>query len=280
MVFLTRRTGFSAAHRYYLPDLSDDENAALYGPCSNPHGHGHDYTVDVTVRGEVDPRTGMVVNISQLKPILQAVIVEPLDREFLSIRHPVCRGNVPTSENLVRILWDGLEHALAAAHLPAQMHRLHLAENDVLSVDCCRRDSEPMVLLTRSYEFCAAHRLHSPHLSDEENQALFDKCNNPYGHGHNYRVEITVQGDVDARTGLMVNLNDLDRIVEEEVVRRYDHRNLNAEAEEFRELNPSSENLVKVIWRRLERRLLSPTLYKVCVRETDRNVFSYYGEGE
>jgi 6-pyruvoyltetrahydropterin/6-carboxytetrahydropterin synthase len=280
MVFLTRRTGFSAAHRYYLPDLSDSENDALYGPCANPHGHGHDYTVDVTVRGETDPRTGMVVNIAALKPILQAVVVEPLDREFLSIRHPVCRGKVPTSENLVRVLWDGLEHALAAAHVPAALHRVHLAENAVLSVDCCRRDSVPMVLLTRTYEFCAAHRLHSPHLSDEENQALFDKCNNPYGHGHNYRVEVTVQGDVDPRTGLMVNLNDLDRIVDEEVVRRYDHRNLNAEAEEFRELNPSSENLVKVIWRRLERRLLSPTLYKVCVRETDRNVFSYYGEGE
>jgi 6-pyruvoyltetrahydropterin/6-carboxytetrahydropterin synthase len=137
-----------------------------------------------------------------------------------------------------------------------------------------------MVLLTRTYEFSAAHRLHSIQLSDEENLELFGKCNNPYGHGHNYRLEITLQGEVDPRTGLMLDLGTLDQIVREEILSRYDHHNLNADLEEFRELNPTSENLVKVIWRRLERRLISPALYKVTVRETDRNVFAYYGEGE
>ena len=141
-----------------------------------------------------------------------------------------------------------------------------------------------MVLLTRTYEFSAAHRLHSVYLSEDENLEIFGKCNNPYGHGHNYKVEVTIQGDVHSRTGLLVHLAELDAIVQEEVLDRYDHRNLNADTEEFRELNPTSENLVKVIWRRLEKRLdshlVGPTLYKVCVRETDRNVFSYYGEGE
>ena len=99
-------------------------------------------------------------------------------------------------------------------------------------------------------------------------------------HGHNYRVEVTVQGKVDERTGLMVDLRHLDQIVQEEVIRRYDHRNLNMDAVEFRELNPTSENLAKVIWRRLERRLIGTSLYKVAVLETDRNCFAYYGEGE
>ena len=137
-----------------------------------------------------------------------------------------------------------------------------------------------MVLLTRTYEFSAAHRLHSAALSDEENLELFGKCNSPYGHGHNYKLDVTVQGKVDERTGMMVDLATLDRIVEEEVVRRYDHRNLNHDCEEYRELNPTSENVVKVIWRRLERRLIGPALYKVALRETDRNCFAYYGEGE
>jgi 6-pyruvoyltetrahydropterin/6-carboxytetrahydropterin synthase len=280
MVFLTRRATFSAAHRYFLPDLTPEENARLYGACANPHGHGHDYVVDITVRGELDERTGLVVNITHLKPIIQEVIVEPLDREYLTVQHPVCRGRVPTCENLARLLWDALEEALARAQLPATLHRLRVAESFYLAAECCKGEDEPMVLLTRTYEFSAAHRLHSVHLSDEENQDLFGKCNNPYGHGHNYKIEITVQGEVDPHTGLMVDLAQLDRLVKEEVLDRYDHRNLNADAPEFRELNPTSENLVKVIWQRLERHMLGPALYKVAVRETDRNVFAYYGEAE
>ena len=137
-----------------------------------------------------------------------------------------------------------------------------------------------MVFLTRSYEFSAAHRLHSPLLGDERNQEIFGKCNNPYGHGHNYRVEITVHGPVDERTGMMVDLTYLDRVVEEEIIGRYDHKNLNLDTEEFRELNPTTENLVKVIWRRLAPRLKRPLLYRITVHETEKNCFSYYGEGE
>ena len=136
------------------------------------------------------------------------------------------------------------------------------------------------MLLTRSYEFSAAHRLHSARLSDEKNHEIFGKCNNPYGHGHNYTLEVTVQGEIDERTGMMVDLGYLDGIVEEHVVRRYDHKNLNLDIPEFRELNPTSENLVKVIWERLTPYLKHPPLYKVTVRETDRNAFSYYGDGK
>src|SRR5262249_13859338 len=273
MIFLTRKTGFSAAHRYYRPEFSDEENRRLYGACAHPRGHGHDYTVEVTVRGETHERSGLVVNITDLKPILNEQVVEPFDRESLTIMHPLCRGRVPTSENLVVLLWDALEGALAQRLPHVSLHRVHLAENDNLYAECCKRKSHLMVLLTRSYEFSAAHRLHSIYLSDEENLELFGKCNNPYGHGHNYRLEVTVQGHVDSRTGLMVDLAQLDRIIQEEVISRYDHKNLNADSPEYRELNPTSENVVKVIWRRLERRLLGPTLYKVALKETDRNVF-------
>jgi 6-pyruvoyltetrahydropterin/6-carboxytetrahydropterin synthase len=276
MVHLCRRVRFSAAHRYFLPHFSDEENIRLFGTSAGPSGHGHDYLCEVTVSGETDPETGIVLNLVDLKRLLEECVVEPLDREFLTAMHPFCRGQVPTGENLVRLIWRVLEPSLVGA----QLNRVRLEESDDLRVECLRKDNDLMVFLTRTYEFSAAHRLHSPHLTDERNQEIFGKCNNPYGHGHNYRVDVTVQGPVDERTGMMVDLAYLDRVVNEEIVARYDHKNLNLDTEEFRELNPTSENLVKVVWRRLAPRLKSPLLYRVTVHETDRNVFSYYGEGE
>jgi 6-pyruvoyltetrahydropterin/6-carboxytetrahydropterin synthase len=276
MVQLTRRVRFSAAHRYFLPDVSDEENVRLFGSSAGPSGHGHDYLCEVTIRGETDAETGLVMNLVDLKQILEECVVEPLDREFLTALHPFCRGQVPTGENLVRLIWRVVEPSLVGV----QLHRVRLAEGDDLRVECLRKDNDLMVFLTRSYEFSAAHRLHSPYLSDERNQEIFGKCNNPYGHGHNYRVEVTVQGDVDERTGMMVDLAYLDRVANEEIIARYDHKNLNLDTEEFRELNPTTENLVKVIWRRLAPRLTHPALYRITIHETDRNVFSYYGEGE
>lgn len=276
MVHLSRQVRFSAAHRYFLPNLSDEENQRFFGSSAGPSGHGHDYLCEVTLRGETDPETGVVMNLTDVKQLLEECIVEPLDREFLTALHPFCRGQVPTGENLVRLIWRRLEPSLVGA----QLYRVRLAESDDLHVDCLRKENDLMVFLTRSYEFSAAHRLHSVQLSEERNQEIFGKCNNPYGHGHNYRVEVTVQGPVDERTGMMVDLAYLDRVVNEEVLARYDHKNLNQDAEEFRALNPTTENLVKVIWRRLAPRLKHPPLYRVTVHETDKNSFAYYGEGE
>src|SRR5690242_18859598 len=109
MVQLCRRVRFSAAHRYFLPQLSDEENIRLFGTSAGPSGHGHDYLCEVTVVGETDPVTGIVVNLVDLKQLVEEVIVEPLDREFLTAMHPFCRGQVPTGENLVRLIWRVLE---------------------------------------------------------------------------------------------------------------------------------------------------------------------------
>ena len=134
-----------------------------------------------------------------------------------------------------------------------------------------------MVTLTRTYEFAAAHRLHSPALSDDENRRIFAKCNNPHGHGHNYVLEVTVGGEPDPRTGMLLDLDLLDQVVTAEVVDRYDHRHLNLDTPEFQDLNPTSENLVRVIWDRLEPALPPGLLRRVSVHETDRNVFTYEG---
>lgn len=135
-----------------------------------------------------------------------------------------------------------------------------------------------MVTLTRTYEFAAAHRLNSDALSETENRELFGKCNNPHGHGHNYLLEVTVGGEPDPTTGFLIDLPLLDRTVNREVVDRYDHRHLNLDLEEFRTLNPTSENLVKVVWHRLANALPAGALRRVAIHETERNLFVYEGE--
>ncbi|HEU4752629.1 MAG TPA: 6-carboxytetrahydropterin synthase [Armatimonadota bacterium] len=278
MVFLTRKTGFSLGHRYYLPDLSPEENRRLFGLCALPHGHGHDYTLEVTFGGEVDPANGMVVNISDIKPLLEREVVQPLDGQFLTAEHPLMAGRIPCAETLARWIWNRLEDAAARDRIPARLERVRLMEYRRLWADCFRGENGPMVTLTRTYEFAAAHRLDSPHLSAAENRELFGKCNNPNGHGHNYELEVTVGGEPDPRTGFLIDLGLLDRVVNEQVVDRYDHRHLNLDIEEFRELNPTSENLVRVIWHRLQPALPPGALRRVTVRETDRNIFTYEGK--
>ncbi len=108
-----------------------------------------------------------------------------------------------------------------------------------------------MLRLTRRYRFCAAHRLHSSALSESENRELYGKCNNPHGHGHDYLLEITVAGPLEARTGKLVNVSHLDRLVETSILNKLDHRDLNSEVPEFEALMPTSENLALVIGRRL-----------------------------
>src|SRR5438445_1829567 len=109
-----------------------------------------------------------------------------------------------------------------------------------------------MLNVTRRYRFAASHRLHSPRLSDEENRELFGKCNYPNGHGHNYILEVTVAGPLDDRSGRVIDPDALDEIVNREVVDRYDHRHFNHDIPEFEGLIPSTEEVTKIIWQRVE----------------------------
>jgi 6-pyruvoyltetrahydropterin/6-carboxytetrahydropterin synthase len=133
--------------------------------------------------------------------------------------------------------------------------------------------------LTRRYSFAASHRLHSEQLSADDNQRLYGKCNNPYGHGHNYRVEVTVSGPVDAATGMIANLSELDAFVEREVVEPLDHKYLNMEIPAFSKTVPTTENLCREIFRRL-RPFPAAHLERVRIEETGLNSFEYAGEGE
>jgi 6-pyruvoyltetrahydropterin/6-carboxytetrahydropterin synthase len=136
-----------------------------------------------------------------------------------------------------------------------------------------------VIRVTRRYEFSASHRLHTPSLSEEENRLLYGKCNNPFGHGHNYVLEVSVWGPVDGRSGRAVDPADLDRLVREQVIAEFDHKNLNEQIEEFQRIVPTTENLGLLIHARLERAWPVvfpgqwPRLEKVRIAETERNIF-------
>jgi 6-pyruvoyltetrahydropterin/6-carboxytetrahydropterin synthase len=133
--------------------------------------------------------------------------------------------------------------------------------------------------LARRYRFSASHRLHSAQLSEEENQSVYGKCNNPYGHGHNYVVEVAVSGPVDHSTGMIANLADLDAFVDREIIEPFDHKYLNEEIAKFRESVPTTENLCIEIFNRLQG-FPKAKLERVRVEETGLNSFEYAGEPE
>jgi len=131
--------------------------------------------------------------------------------------------------------------------------------------------------LTRRFMFSASHRLHSDQMSTEENRATYGKCNNPYGHGHNYIVEVTVSGPVDEATGMVCNLVDLDGFVQEQILERYDHQNLNL-LPEFASEVPTTENLCISIYEIVKRGFTAAHLERVRIEETMMNSFEYSGE--
>lgn len=136
-----------------------------------------------------------------------------------------------------------------------------------------------MIRLTRRYRFSASHRLHSPHLSESENQALYGKCNYPFGHGHNYEIEVSARGPVEERSGRAVAIDCLDKLVAEQVLTPFDRRNLNEEVEAFGTIVPTTENLGREIFRRLGLHWREafpgswPALEKIRIAETPRNFF-------
>jgi 6-pyruvoyltetrahydropterin/6-carboxytetrahydropterin synthase len=138
--------------------------------------------------------------------------------------------------------------------------------------------SSPLKIeLGRRYRFSASHRLHSPHLTEEENCRVFGKCNNPYGHGHNYVLEVSMSGEVNPATGMIANLADLDAFVERQVLGEFDHKSLNEDVLAFGDKVPTTENLCIEIFQRLKT-FPNAKLERIRVQETGNNSFEYAGE--
>ena len=263
---MTRTVTFSAGHRYWFAHLTEDENRALFGEWASPFSHGHNYTLHVTVEGNVNPANGMIVNIKDVDAVLKAQFLPQLSNRSLNDEVGHFARVAPTVENILAFIWA----EILRIGLPPEvtLTDLKLEETNTLY-----GEYEGMkTTLTRIYEFAASHRLHAPGLSDQENVRLFGKCNNPAGHGHNYVLEVTVGGTTDQTTGMICSIDDLDRIVGAEVVDRYDHRNLNEDIPEFQGRATTSENVAIEIFNRLSDKVPA-TLERVRLYETARNMF-------
>jgi 6-pyruvoyltetrahydropterin/6-carboxytetrahydropterin synthase len=131
MVYLTRKAEFSASHYYHNPKFTAEENARIFGKCNNPNGHGHNYTLEVTVKGAVDPKSGFVVDLKQLKDVMSREVLDALDHRFLNTEVPEFFTRIPTTENLAIAIWQRLVPKLNAA----QLHRVRVYETPDLFVD-------------------------------------------------------------------------------------------------------------------------------------------------
>ena len=132
MVYITRKIEFSAAHRYHNPAFSAEENRRIFGKCNNPNGHGHNYVLEVTVGGEADPVTGMVLDLKELKEILEREIMERMDHRFLNYEVPELANQIPTCENIAALVWK----LLAPKIKKGRLARVRLWESSDLYVDC------------------------------------------------------------------------------------------------------------------------------------------------
>jgi len=265
---INRRSQFSASHRYWLPDLSEAENLQQFGSCTRFPGHGHNYVLFVSIAGELDDY-GMVQNLSEVKQVLKREVTSQLDFAYLNDVWSEFQQTLPTTENIARVIWQRL-----APHL--SLVNIQLFEHPELWADYQGNGME--AYLTISTHFSAAHRLAHPDLSYEENSEIYGKCARPNGHGHNYHLEVTVKGEIDQRTGMIVDLGALNQVIENYVVEPFDHTFLNKDIPYFTQIVPTAENIAIHIRDLLQQPIqeLGAKLYKVKLIESPNNSCEVY----
>jgi 6-pyruvoyltetrahydropterin/6-carboxytetrahydropterin synthase len=202
-------------------------------------GLGHYFALQLTVAGSLDPRSSYLQNIKLIDALVRERGIPMVEQ---SIRENRFGGGGHVLMELLQTFrnpWPNLS-----------LEKLHLSLSPFLSLSILAPES-PMVRLNQKFEFSASHQLCNRSLSDEENRTLFGKCSNPHGHGHNYEVQVTVAGKPD-ENGVVITVPTFERLVAETVIDRMDHKNLNVEVPEFREVIPSVENIAMVIYRLLK----------------------------
>jgi 6-pyruvoyltetrahydropterin/6-carboxytetrahydropterin synthase len=274
LLYLTKRIEFSSAHFFADPKLDREKNLARFGKETNTHGHN--YLLELSLEGNVAPITGMVINTVELKERV-VELLEEFDHRNLNLDLPYFKEKLPTVDHLAHTLGDLFQ----AKNRDLILSRVRLYENEESFADYLVSSKiKPMdmnlVYHTQVYRFCAAHRLHSKHLSDAENRELYGKCNNPNSHGHNYVMYVTLQGNPDPKTGALSDFDKHHQLIQREIADRYDHHYLDQDFEEFKDQVSTAENILVIIWNRLFP-FLSNRLYKLKLIETRDNYFEYYG---
>jgi len=254
------------------PAADDAPPDNTYSAWPPPRGLARYYELEVRCRGEADPVTGYFLNIKHIDtavrrhalPVFDAVLAEHDDD-----------ARVPLGA-LMRRLLGALQPALDGTVARLTLRLTPLVGYTIGS------DAMQQVLIRQSYEFSAAHRLHVPEKSDQENRDIFGKCNNPAGHGHNYRVEVAVACPID-EAGHTLPIEQLDATVNEHAIDKLDHKHLNVDVPQFHDRNPSVEHIAKVVWDMLKGPIAAlgegVKLEAVSVWETGKTVCTYRGGG-
>ena len=248
IVLLTKRIEFAAAHRYIKPEWDEAKNRTVFGLCYNPPAHGHNYLLEVTVSGEIDPKTGMAVNLFDLKRVLLAVI-EEFDHKNLNLDMPYFTDRIPTSENLARVLWT----KLAPQRDIGTLHTIRLCEDEDLYAYVTAAGGLDVASVTRRYSFTAIH---------EGNQ------------GHTWYLFVTVHGRIDPVTGMVTDIGTLDRVTQDNVVKAFDQQDLR---QVLGSKTVSGESLTRAIWDRLVTQLKGGNLGNVRLVQTRDLSFDYAG---
>jgi 6-pyruvoyltetrahydropterin/6-carboxytetrahydropterin synthase len=231
-------------------------------------GLGRYYELHVRCRGEADEATGYFINIKHIDAAVRKTVLPYLDSLIAGEPHSadVAMGSV--MRTVIAQLQPPLNNTVVEASL-------NLTPMHSLAIESHAMDH---ILIRQQFEFSAAHRLHVPQYSDERNREIFGKCNNPSGHGHNYRLEVVARAAIDPR-GHVCNVEALDQLVDDVVIQKLDHKHLNVDVPQFATLNPSVENIAKVIHAMLRPALpkLAMELKEVSVWETGKTVCTYAG---
>lgn len=265
---ISRRAQFSASHRYWLPEFDETENQRLFGACTWFPGHGHNYVLYVSLIGEVD-QYGMVENLSTVKRVIKKEVTGQLDYSYLNDVWEEFQHTLPTTENLARVIWQRLAPHLSLANIQLFEYPQLWAQYEGNAMKAS---------LTICTHFSAAHRLALPELSLEENTKIYGKCARPHGHGHNYHLEVSVTGQIDPRTGILVNLVALQEVVNNYVVEPFDHNFLNKDVSYFAQVVPTAENITLHIAQLLRKPIgkLGVDLDKVKLIESPNNSCEIY----
>jgi len=269
--------------RFSINPFLPQDSVGFNSFCSKPSGEGLSifFELAVELTGQVQPATGFVVNVVDIDRNIREQVVpifaKSVKEHFRRGRHI---GFVEITEllrNSAVLLKDKFGWQQPALPQQARVSKLSLHLNPFRKVtigDCADSEDKKMVYFSEKFEFAATHRLWNPEFSDSRNSEVFGKCANPAGHGHNYIVEVTVKtaANEDFRIG------DFERIVDDQVIKHLDHKNLNADVAQFRHTNPTVENLAVFAWEKLVGKFGQGHLHCVTVWENDRTCSSYFGQ--
>jgi 6-pyruvoyltetrahydropterin/6-carboxytetrahydropterin synthase len=257
--------------RFSINPFLPEEIEGFNSFASKPSGEGLTIFLELSVEvvGKVEPATGFVVNVADIdrnvREFAVPVFAERIKQDFSQARHI---GFFAVAE-LLKSAWSRLADKFGTA----QLSKLSLKLNPFRKIAMDSKNLK-MVYFSEKFEFAATHKLWNDDFSEEQNFEVFGKCANPTGHGHNYIVEVTIKIPT-SEDGF--HISDFERVVDDELIKLVDHKNLNADVSQFSSTNPTVENIATFAWNKLVGKFSNGTLHYVTVWETDKTYCSYYG---